>query len=213
MKSFTSVALIGAAAAKWHLGRCPEVQYIEDFDPIAYTGKWYEVYRDKNMCHTKYADCVTKEFNTNENGNTDLYFRGFYNWHGWGRYFGVNGELSECETGSSDTYTCLASMGHHGKHKYTKRPINVLATDYENYDIYYECHDFFGFFNMDNLSISSRNTHKMSEDKIDEVVEVVKHKLPHYNLKKDMYFTKQGEDKCDYYWLSENNGKMPSNHW
>ena len=205
MKSLTSIALLGAVSAKWHLGKCHDVEYIEKFDKVAYTGKWYEIYRDQYNMWTTSADCVTKEFSLNEKGNVDLYFRGYYNWHGWGKYSGIDGEISECEGGSSDSYTCLASMGH----SYHKSPFNVLATDYKNYDIYYHCYDFWGLFKLDNLAITSR-TPEMSLETQQEVKKVIKEKIPHYHINHGMYWTKQGEDRCEYYWRSENEGKIPA---
>ena len=62
----------------------------------AYSGHWFEVYRDKHNMYTSWADCVTKEFELNQNGTLDLYFRGYYNIHGWGKYSGINGEISDC---------------------------------------------------------------------------------------------------------------------
>ena len=207
MKS-ASILLIGAASAKWGLGSCPKgIEYMNNLDMEAYSGHWFEVYRDQWNMYTTMADCVTKEFEFNENGNLDLYFRGFYNFHGWGKYSGINGELSQCGTSNSfygEPYTCQASMGY-SSHQHG---FKMLATDYDNYDIYYDCHEHHGIFHNTNLAITSR-TQEMSEEVQQEVKRVIEEKLPSYNLRDGMYWTKQGEDKCTYYWMDENDGQFP----
>ena len=206
MKSSAIIASIGAASAKWGLGSCPKVNYMEAIDMERYAGHWFEVYRDEHNWYTQYADCVTKEFELNQNGNLDLYFRGFYNWHGWGKYSGVGGEISDCGTSSGllQSSTCMATMGGSPR----KLPFDMLATDYDNYDIGYFCKDFYGFFHADNLAITSR-TQEMSDEVQQEVRAVIAEKLPHYNLNDGMYWTKQGDDKCQYYWMDEHEGQAP----
>ena len=135
MKSTSIMALIGAASAKWGFGTCPKVNSMESLDMERYAGHWYEIYRDVHGWYTQGADCVTKEFELNQAGNLDLYFRGFYNWHGWGKYSGVGGEISECgsSNGLFESSTCKATMGGSTE----KCPFDMLATDYDNYDIGY----------------------------------------------------------------------------
>lgn len=100
---------------------------------MAYTGKWYEVYRDKWNPHTMMADCVTKEYSMNPQGEIDLYYRGYYNMLGWGKYSGIGGKVFDCEKGSPYSFTCFATMGWFTK----KSQFKVFATDYKNYDIHY----------------------------------------------------------------------------
>ena len=199
MKSSAIIASIGAASAKWYLGSCPMVNYMESLDMERYAGHWFEVYRDEQNWYTQYADCVTKEFELNQKGNLDLNFRGFYNWYGWGGYSYVEGEISDCGTSSGllKNSTCMATMRSSPKLRY-----DMLATDYDNYDITYFCTDFYGFFHADNLSITSR-TQEMSDEVQQEVRAVIAEKLPHYNLNDGMYWTKQGDDRCQYYWMDE----------
>ena len=218
MKSITFAALLGLSAAKFRLGWCPDYQTQENFDAEAYSGQWFQVYRDRHNWWTRGADCVTKEFELTEDGNLDFYFRGFYNWHGWGKYLGIGGELTDMELGSPDTFTGMATMHGHchwSKHWGGKKTeFQVLATDYENYDVSYYCKDFHGLFHFDTLDISSRKP-EMAEEVQEEVRAVIEEKLPRYHLDRGMYWTKQGEDRCDYYWMSENNGEEPKwiNWW
>ena len=209
MKQVSIIAMIGAASAKWGMGECPEVEFKENIDMAAYSGHWYEVYRDSHNMYTAWADCVTKEFELNQDGSLDLYFRGFYNLHGWGKYSGIDGKLFDCGENSLSSGTCMATMGH-SQHKH---PFKMFATDYENYDIYYDCKSFWGIFHASNLSITSRKM-EMSEDVQQEVRKLIKDKIPHYHLDSGMYWTKQGEDRCQYYWMSDHEGKIPENvYW
>ena len=77
-------------------------------------------------------------------------------------------------------------------------PLKVFDTDYENYDIYYDCWTFLGLFSADNLSISARKTEMSMETQM-KIRDVINEKLPHYDLDKGMYWTAQ-DDQCLYDW-------------
>jgi len=132
-------------------GKCPEVEYMEDFDLSRYVGKWYTQESDAtNKWVPAGTDCVTKEFGVDEDGNGDLYFRGNYTiankWVSAG-YRGSGGKLYDCETG-----VCQATMGWS-----TRRfPFKIFYTDYENFDISYSCYDKWGDNAYESLSIVSR---------------------------------------------------------
>ena len=64
---------------------------MDDFKPQAYSGKWYEIVRDRLNPYTISTDCVTKEFGMNKQGDVDLYFRGYYSL--LGRYSGIDGTM------------------------------------------------------------------------------------------------------------------------
>ena len=208
MKTVSFVAMLSATSAKWGFGECPTVEFMETLDMPAYAGKWYEVYRDKHNAMEWMADCVTKEFETNENDNLDLYFRGFYNAWGFGKYRGVGGEISDCGHNGLADSTCMATMGHKKPYTGQKRPFNMLATDYKSYDISYFCWSWKGMVHVTNLGISSRSI-EMSEETQEEVRKVLHQKLPGYDLSQGMYWTKQGEDSCQYKWMADNNGTIP----
>ena len=116
--ALSTMFMIGEAEGKLSWGECPKVSYLEKFDKSAYVGKWYEIFRDKHNLYTHHADCVTREFASNKEGNVDLYFRGFYNLFGWGFYNGIDGTLYNCDEGSADSFTCMATMGHWSSQKY-----------------------------------------------------------------------------------------------
>lgn len=195
--STAAVALIGSTEAKFHHGGCPHVEYMQTFDKKAYVGEWYEIFRDRHNMYTHHAECVTKEFDVNDEGAVDLYFRGLYDSHWWHGYHGVQGTMYNCgKSEHPNDWTCQATMGSHSKHL---NPIKVFDTDYENYEISYGCWSFHGLFSFSNLAISSRET-EMSTEMQAKVRAVIEEKLPHYHMDHGMHWTKQGEDQCDYEW-------------
>lgn len=123
------------AEAKISFGKCPEINNMSDFDAKRYSGKWYEIVRDRQNPYTISTDCVTKEFGTFKEADKsmDLFFRGYYAFKMG--YMGVNGTLYQCDEGSPDSFTCMATMGG-GTHR---SPITVWNTDYDNFDISYTC--------------------------------------------------------------------------
>ena len=61
-------AIIGTDA-RMSFGECPEVSYQENFDMSAFSGKWYEVERDKIFTWEFGQECVTENFMpTSEDG-------------------------------------------------------------------------------------------------------------------------------------------------
>ena len=100
------------------------------------------------------------------------------------------------ESDHPNDWTCEATMGHSKK----LNPITVFDTDYENYEIYYSCWDFYGFFSADNLAIASRQT-TMDDETQQKVRDIVEKKLPHYKMDYGMHWTKQAEKgNCVYDW-------------
>merc|ERR1712032_1812317 len=86
-----------------------------DFDPARYSGKWYEIVRDRQNPYTIGSECVTREFaQLNEDEmSMDLNFRGYYLWR-FG-YMNGSGTLYQCDEGSADSWTCKATMGGSSK--------------------------------------------------------------------------------------------------
>merc|ERR1719503_266558 len=91
---FVSSLMYGTSDAKTSYGSCPEVDYVADFQPERYVGRWYEVFRDKWNKYTLGTDCVTREFALRDDGNINLNFRGYYHW--LFSYQGGGGVMSDC---------------------------------------------------------------------------------------------------------------------
>ena len=167
-----SILFIGAASARLSFGACPKHDNIADFDATRYAGKWYEQVRDRFNPFTITTDCVTKEFAPDENGDIQLYFRGYYNLF-W-RYSGVDGMMYQCDEGAADDFTCMATMGPHSARPGEKRiAFHIFDTDYESYDISYECFDLHGLVKYEMFSVATREENASEEtmDKVKAVIE------------------------------------------
>ena len=153
--SFAALAALAmfsdSADARVSFGKCPQITNIENFAPASYSGKWYEQVRDMMNPYTISTDCVTKEFSkfNAEEKRMDLYFRGYY-WLKLG-YMGVNGTLYQCDEGSPDSFTCMATMGG-GTHRL---PFSIWRTDYESFDLQYSCSEKFGL-KYESFSVATR---------------------------------------------------------
>ena len=180
---------------------------MENFDQDRYIGHWYEIKRDWWNVFTIMADCVTKEFEENEDGNVDLYFR--VNQPIWG-YYGATGTLYDCPIGD-----CKATMGeNHPRERASD--FDIFYTDYDNFEVSYNCWDWktmFGDFHYEMLSITSREE-TMSDEVLNKAKAVISEKLPWYYdfmfgesqkygmfkwLFPNVYDTPQG-DQCNYEW-------------
>ena len=185
------------AEAKISFGKCPKIEYMNDFDANRYSGKWFEIVRDRQNPYTISTDCVTKEFAPfdADNKSMDLFFRGWYAFK-WG-YMGVNGTLYQCDEGSPDTFTCMATMGG-GSHR---SPITVWNTDYDDFDISYTCSEYLdGKMKFESFSVAAR-TPTISKQTLAKVSQIVHENIPQYDLNKSsgLYWTKQ-QKGCEYEW-------------
>ena len=158
--------------------------------------------RDRLNPYTISTDCVTKEFALDKNGDVSLYFRGYYNL--MMKYMGVDGTMYQCDEGSPDTFTCMATM-HGGSHR---SPIHVFDTDYESYEIMYECADVLGgLMKNEMFSVTTREP-EASPETMARVEMVVRERLPQYDLETSWGLTKpkQGSD-CSYDWQFDTTAK------
>ena len=89
----------------------------------------------------------------------------------------------------------MATMGG-GSHRV---PFKIFDTDYENYEIYYDCSQF-GAMKTESFAVSSR-TKVMTPEVLETVKAVIKEKIPQYDLDESslLYWDKQG-GWCNYEW-------------
>merc|ERR1719313_478607 len=188
MVATTLAIFLASVEARISFGRCPSVNYMKNFDPARYSGKWYEVVRDRTNPMTISTDCVTKEFGPFDASlnKMDLYFRGLYGW--WMGYRGATGALWQCDEGSSDTFTCLATMGRSAK----RSEFNIFWTDYDNVEIYYSCSRHWGFWKFETFAVSAR-AQALTQETYTIANAAIKQQLPWYDLDKYsmFYWTKQ----------------------
>ena len=140
---------------------------MKNFDAKKYAGHWYEIVRDDGNVYTPlWTDCVTKEFQLNRYGDVDLYFRGRYPIVG---YKGVDGTMYECDSG-----LCQATMGGRPE----RHPLKIFYTDYENFEISYNCSKWWGSA-KEMLSINSRHE-TLSPEMMKKARAIINEKLPWY---------------------------------
>ena len=134
MKTSLVFALAATSvSARLGFGSCPKIQLQQNFDADRHAGKWYEAKRDKLFAWEMGQECGTQNYRKNASGNYDLYFRAYF-WMMAFQYMGVGGELKRC--GTSSDWTCQATMGKESEKEY---PIDILATDYDNWSVMYMC--------------------------------------------------------------------------
>ena len=78
----------------------------------------------------------------------------------------------------------------------TEPNYNVLATDYENYTIVYDCTDFGSRLKSEVLWILTRDP-VPSDEVLNEAKSIIAEKLPSYDMSKKSHYTRQG-DSCPY---------------
>ena len=73
----STFAIIGTEA-RMSFGACPEMTYQENFDMNAFSGKWYELERDKIFTWEFGQECVTENFmpTSDDGAAQSFYFRG-----------------------------------------------------------------------------------------------------------------------------------------
>ena len=194
--------LTDSAEAKWSWGSCPDVLNMPNFEPARYSGKWYEIVRDRQNAYTIGTDCVTREYAPfdDQSNSMDLNFRGYYMWRfgymsGSGTMYKCGESTSTCE--ATMEATMQASMGESTK----RSPFPIFYTDYENFDISYLCREYWGgMVRYEMFSLNTR-TPEPSDDVMAQAKQIINSKIPQYNLDKSggLYWTKQ-QGWCQYDW-------------
>ena len=173
-----ATGLLSTADARMSLGACPDVKGMTTVDTEKYAGMWYLNQKDMMMPMMMTSECEYKRFTLDSNKDLDLWFGAYYDF----KYTGINGKMY-C-TPDSDP-SCQATMGDKGIESGKRSDIDILYTDYENYDIGYYCMEMikeFGIvFKADVVLIYGREGN-MPADKLEEARQIVREKVPDYAL-------------------------------
>ena len=188
--------MLAAVSAKLSLGSCPDTEYMQNIDKTRYVGHWFEQVHDMLNPYSISSDCVSKEFQLDENEDIALHFRAYY--YLMLNYVGVDGVMYQCDE-DLDEGTCMATMAG----KPHRVPFKIFDTDYETYDIFYDCKDIAGgMMKNEMFSVYTREV-----DPSDETLEAIKkrvaEKLPQYDLDTAWGLVTPSHDKCVYKWEFE----------
>ena len=156
-------ALVSTSTGKLGFGACPEVNFMTKLDMDAFQGHWYIVKRDDAKNPMYMSRCPSMEFQ-NLGGDKGQIHATSYVGEETG-YKQFNASLIEC--GEHDNSTCSVTNPRWKNKKY---PFTILATDYDNYLVYYFCYPFaYGTMNFQIMFIGSRTPDMLEGEKLEEV--------------------------------------------
>ncbi len=181
------LALAAVARCDFQWGGCPSYKRnMENFDINKYTGKWFEIAREKTTPFQK-GDCTTAQYSLNEDGsvkvvNSELLPNGSYQ--------SVTGKA----TTTSDPFRLKVSFSDNLFGKLFKGDYQVVETDYESYSVVYSCTDLL-FARIEYYWILSRTNHIESEKTVG-LLKVLSEKV---NVSVDsLRFNNQEKGYCYY---------------
>ena len=160
-----SVFTISSCGFAW--GGCPKVEYdFSNFTVANYTGKWYEIIRDKSI-RFESGICQEANYSLNVNGtltvtNTEL----------------INGKVNSV-TGlaypTSNPFRFKISFSNSAFGKLFKGDYQVANTDYTSYSVVYSCTDLY-FARFEFFWVLSRNP-LMAKDDLADFASYLNNKL------------------------------------
>ena len=137
--AFSSVLFATAAQASFHMGGCPAFTDMgADFDITKYTGKWYEVARDKFTHFEILSGCVQADYGLKDDGSISISNKAHRFLLGWDSIEGSGVQ-------SNVTGPASLNVNFFGEPS-ADEPGNyfVINTDYDNYSIVYNCREYLG---------------------------------------------------------------------
>ena len=63
-----AVLLINETDASFRKGGCPAYTTVDTFDPTLYTGRWFEVVKDKYNFYELHNGCTIADYSLNDDG-------------------------------------------------------------------------------------------------------------------------------------------------
>lgn len=167
-------------------GSCPTyTRQMDSFDLKRYTGKWYEIAREKHTPFQK-GDCTSASYSINDNGtlkvvNSELLPNGEFN-SAIGTAYSTKDPFV-FEVFFSDSFFAKLFPGDY----------QVVDTDYESYSVVYSCTSIALLARIEFYWILSR-TPKIESDKSAELVNLLSQKV---NVtSKNLRFTNQEKEVC-----------------
>ena len=128
-------------------GRANPETDVTNFDYEAYSGDWYEIYRDKDFLFEPYDECVTQHNTYKPDEKKWKYWTNTVQYTSWKtpdpwKIGYVDG--NDAEPGSLTKQIGYFNEDGTGKIKAgpSKSELNILSTDYTNYSLIYGCTNF-----------------------------------------------------------------------
>ena len=187
MNRLTFVAGLALSAhAAPRLGGCPkDYKPMETFDLARYTGKWYEIVRDKYTPFELFSSCVTAEYTANADDTITVHNSAYR------LIFGTHDATATAVQSSSGDASLVVNFKGSVPDPTDKANYTVLDTDYDTYSVVYSCGEFMGLASFDFLWVLSREP-TMDDETLLSIVEKIDAKLPDYGFFANHHMTHQG---------------------
>ena len=185
--AFSSAVLATAAQASFHMGGCPAFTDMgAEFDVTRYTGKWFEVVRDKFTTFEILSGCVQADYGLKDDGSISVSNMAHRFFLGWG---GIDGSAVQSDvTGPASlnvNFFAEPSADLPGNYF-------VIDTDYDTYSVVYNCAERLGgLISTDVMWILAREQ-VLSDDALIDIIKVIEEKVPGYGFFANHHMTRQG---------------------
>merc|ERR1711973_557336 len=148
--AFLVVFMKTSQAYEPSLGSCPDLRGLRNFTVENYTGRWYE-YSRVFLVPEAFGVCVRATYTDNGDGTVGVFNEQLSSLTGV--YNAINGSATPADSQYAEFIVNFDSVPVQNS-----RPnYRVLATDYLNYAIVYDCLDIFGLFKAESLWFLTRS--------------------------------------------------------
>merc|ERR1711997_395403 len=158
------------------LGNCPDLRGIRNFTIENYTGRWYE-YSRLFLIGEVFGECVRATYTDNGDGSVGVFNEQISSLTG--QYVFINGSATPVDPEYAEFVVNFYDVPVENS-----RPnYRVLATDYLNYAIVYDCLDILNIFKAESLWLLTRSQFP-DQDTVDQGYEMMREwNLPVSSLK------------------------------
>ena len=199
------IALASSVEAAFRVSRCPDFAKMDSFDAFSFTGRWYEIARDKLTPFEAFASCANVDYDLMPDNETiTVHNKGHWPLFGW-----LDARGTAVESDITGPASLVVSMDE-DKPPLASMPgnFNILSTDYNSYAITYSCVELLeGAFSYDYLWVMAREP-EITDEAMQSIVVEIERKIPDYRFQDNHKLTRQGES-CPYDQMPKN-GRDPA---